>query len=66
MGTKGAQSLLRTFELRDNLMHPRSVEGLTVNNEQMLEADQGLLWYRQQFHAVISPLNELVNDLSRL
>ena len=64
MGTRGAQSLLRTFELRGNLMHPRSIEGFNVSDEQMLEAEQGLLWYRQQFKVVISPLSKVVKDLS--
>lgn len=65
MGTKGAQSLLRTFELRDNLMHPRSVEGFTVDNEQMQEAIESISWYKKQFNAVLSPLDEEVKKLSK-
>lgn len=63
MGEKGAQSLVKTLALRDNLMHPRSIEGMEVSDNQIQEANEGQLWYRKQFAAVISPLGETFKEL---
>lgn len=64
MGESGAQALMDTFELRDSLMHPRSIDGFMVSDDQIQAAHTGLHWFNQYFASVFSPMIEVVKEIS--
>lgn len=64
MGESGAQALMATFELRDSLMHPRSVDGFIVSDDQIAAAHAGVDWFKQKFASVSSPLKDIVKKTS--
>lgn len=63
MGEPGAQALIATFELRDSLMHPRSIDGFTVTEEQLATARAGQVWFLGKFASVFSPLKDVVKSM---
>lgn len=58
MGEHGGQSLLATFRLRDSLMHPCSVSGFSVSDENKADAYDGVDWFKTKFGSVWSSLRE--------
>lgn len=64
MGESGAQALMATFDLRDSLMHPRSVDGFMVSDDQIQAAHTGLHWFNQYFSSVFSPMIEVVKEIA--
>lgn len=63
MGESGAQALMSTFRLRDNLMHPRSISGFTVSDDQIKAAQIGVVWFYQVFSSVWPPMIEIVKEI---
>ena len=63
MGESGAQALLRSFALRDSLMHPFSIDGFIVGDDQLALAHTGHLWFVQKeaflFSALIRRIEEV-------
>ncbi len=64
MGEAGAQALMSTFNLRDSLMHPRSIEGYLVSDEAVRTADIGVDWFNHKFAGIFTPLIEVVKEMS--
>lgn len=64
MGESGAQALMDTFELRDSLMHPQSIEGFTVSDDQIQAAHTGLRWFEQYFASVFAPMIKVAKEIS--
>jgi hypothetical protein len=64
MGEAGAQALMYTFEIRDSLMHPRSIEGYLVSDEAVRSANVGVDWFNHKFVGVFTPLIEVVKEMS--
>ncbi|WP_409525672.1 hypothetical protein [Nitrincola sp. MINF-07-Sa-05] len=63
MGETGAQALMNTFETRDGLMHPRSVEGYLVSDENLKLSYDGVDWFNHKFAAVFPPMIEVIKEM---
>lgn len=63
MGEPGAQALMATFGLRDSLMHPRSIEGISVTDKQLSDAWAGNVWFLEKFQIVFNSLKGVVYEL---
>lgn len=64
MGESGAQALMNMFDLRNSLMHPRSIKGYLVSDESIRSAYIGIDWFNHKFVAVFSPMLEVAKDIS--
>lgn len=63
MGEKGGQGLVKVFNIRDNLMHPKSVEGMTVSDSDLKISREAEIWFREIFITVFSPLKSVVRGV---
>jgi len=48
----GWKGLEQFFDIRDRLMHPKSLNGLNVNKNQIHAIEKGRIWLRSNFNAV--------------
>lgn len=48
-GTDGWKSVLDFYKLRDQMMHPSGVQGLTFTKQEIERCDDGRLWLNEQF-----------------
>ena len=52
-GDAGFNDLCDTFELRNKLMHPKSLFDLEVSDKAVAAADQGMKWFDSTLRAVL-------------
>lgn len=50
--SKGWNQIIHFYELRDNLMHPKSLDSLSITKNQVLKCDEGRAWLFSKFAEV--------------